>query len=163
MRGTNDVCTCPAEQALCLKDIASAVFSVEARGDAGDPSLPLRLLASVHRRGVELLEAHFLRSSHVTGTEKRISFSGRFKASGPQALTVLHTIDAVIGIEHVELKLDSVSQEPSERVDTVPAGCESAGSFLPYQGAAGRTVLQASASARTPPSRGSCLPRRLPW
>lgn len=93
----------------CADAVREQVFIVAARGATGDPAIPLRLLASVHRRGVDLIEAPFVTSSPFSDIipHGRMTFTGKFAASRRQARTLLHTIDAVIGIEHVELAVES--------------------------------------------------------
>jgi hypothetical protein len=92
-----------------LEGLATASFTLRARAVRGDDALPLRLMSSVYRRGIDLVEAHFVTSPTAVGTrsEDRLVFTGRFVASGRQAITVLHTIRSVIGVERVELEVDA--------------------------------------------------------
>lgn len=91
-----------------IDGLAAAAFVIRARAARGDHSLALRVMAAVHRRGIDLEEAHFVRSpvDLGRGVEMRLSFTGRFTGSGRQALTVQETLRSIIGMERVELVVD---------------------------------------------------------
>lgn len=99
---------CSGDEAVDLGAIERAWFELTGRAVGGDRALPLRLVASLHRRAVHLDELHLVASP--AGPESdgrpRVSFAARFTASGRQALTVLHTARAVQGVEEVELTVE---------------------------------------------------------